>query len=115
MTKIFIAASTALAIALGSFTAVGAASAAPLGISSGTVAEVQTADAGVETVRRRRHWHGRRAGTAAAIGLGAFALGAAVAAGASQARPVRECYVERTKRWSPRRGAYVITKQRVCY
>jgi len=117
ITKSLIAASTALAIAAGSIAVPTTASAAPFPTYAGAAVETQSA---VETVggkrRHRRHHrrHGRRLhpGAAAAIGLGAFALGAAIASGAAQAAP--RCRVVNVRRWSPRYRAYVVRRERVC-
>ena len=113
----FIAASTALVIAGTSLTAPTTASAAPF--VSFKSAQLETEAAGVEEVGRRgRRWrrHHRRHrrfnhGAAAASGIGAFALGAAIAAGA-HARPY--CRTVRVERWSRRHQAYVIRHRRVC-
>ncbi|MEM9224446.1 MAG: hypothetical protein AAGB11_18880 [Pseudomonadota bacterium] len=110
-----ICATTALSIAAGSVAVPMTAQAAPFAKFSN---QIETEAAGVEEVGRRgrryRRWRGRgrrgvNPGAAAAIGIGAFALGAAIAAGA--ANSCRTVYVER---WSPRRGAYVVRRETVC-
>ena len=110
----FIAGSTAVAIAFGALTSgASAAPLAPIGAS-----QIETAGATIDDVGRRggrrfharHHGHGYRGGDAALVGLGAFALGAAIIA--SQAGP-RDCYIERTKVYSPRHG-WVIRKEKVC-
>ena len=125
MNKTFIAASTAIVMTLTAVAATTPATAAPLNLG----AKIET-QGSIETVGNR---NGRNA-AAAIIGLSAFAIGAAaVASGTYQeprrhrgyrddhgeVRPVREsrrrCHIERTERWSNRRGAYVITKEKVCY
>lgn len=116
MTKTFIAASTALAIALGTVGTTASVEAAPLGLSAAPQIEARTS---VETVGRK----GTVAAVGAVIGLGAFALGAAAAASQGHRhggyrparRPRRDCFVERTERWSHRRQAYVVVKEKVCY
>jgi hypothetical protein len=86
------------------------ASAAPFGAP----AQVSAA-AGVETVgHKHRHHHHCHGCTAAAVGIGAFALGLAIAS-QPQTTVVRECVIERTKRWSPRHQAYVVREEKVCY
>ena len=122
MTKTFIAASTALAIALGAFTAAAPAQAGPFGLNAAP--QIQAVGSDIETVGNRggRHKGGRRRGrhhnggaAAAVIGLGALAFGAALAANAGPRHVRRDCFIERTKRWSRRHGAFVITKEKVCY
>ncbi len=116
-----IAATTALTIAMAALVP-NAASAAPFnGLAK---AEIQTDATGIETVGNR----GRNAAAGAAIlGLGAFALGAAVASGNNRGyhghghghghRRVRQrdCYIEKVRIWNPRRGHYVMRKEKVCY
>ncbi|WP_108659014.1 hypothetical protein [Acuticoccus kandeliae] len=113
-----IAATTALTIAMAALVP-NAASAAPFnGLAK---AEIQTDATGIETVGNR----GRNAAGAAIIGLGAFALGAAVASGNNRGyrghghghRRVyqRDCYIEKVRVWNPRRGHYVMHKEKVCY
>ncbi|MBJ3775993.1 hypothetical protein [Acuticoccus mangrovi] len=124
-----IALTTAIAIAGGALAPTGA-SASPFTNLAST--SITTDAAGVETVggrggHRHRFHHGHRghrghhghrhggyyghgagaAGAAAIIGLGAFAIGAALA---NQQR----CYTERTRVWSRRYGAYVVRQERVC-
>ncbi|MBJ3775127.1 hypothetical protein [Acuticoccus mangrovi] len=108
-----IALGTALVIGIGALAPITSAQAAPL--ASFSKVEIGTGAAGVEKVRRwrRHHHHGRHYRNGALIGLGAFALGAAVAAGASGAY-ARDCYYERARVWSPRIGAYVVKRVRVC-
>ncbi len=112
----FIGATTAIAIAATSVAIPTTASASPFAALNG--AQVETQAAGVVEVKRRRHRGHRRhhggvnAGTAAAIGVGALILGAAVAASAANAGP--RCRTVRVERWSPRYQAYVIRKERVC-
>ncbi len=112
-----IGATTAIVIAATSVAVPTTASASPFAALNG--AQVETQAAGVVEVKRRRHRGHRRhhhggvnAGTAAAIGVGALILGAAVAASAANAGP--RCRTVRVERWSPRYQAYVIRKERVC-
>ena len=109
-----IGATTAASIALGSI-AVPATATAASPFAALKTTQIETQAVGVEEVKRRRFRRGHRrhrrgvdAGTAAVIGLGAFAIGAAIAAGANSCRTV---YVER---WSRRHQAYVVRKKRVC-
>ncbi|WP_108659722.1 hypothetical protein [Acuticoccus kandeliae] len=111
-----IAATTALTIVMAAIVP-NAASAAPF--NGFAKAEVQTDATGIETVGNR----GRNAAAGAAIlGLGAFALGAAIASGNNNNgyhghRRVRQrdCYIEKVRVWNPRRGHYVMRKEKVCY
>ncbi|WP_108662453.1 hypothetical protein [Acuticoccus kandeliae] len=109
-----IGAATAVTIAMAAIVP-NAASAAPFnGLAK---AEIQTDATGIETVGNR----GRNAAGAAIIGLGAFALGAAIASGNNHGyhghRRVRQrdCYIEKVRVWNPRRGHYVVRKEKVCY
>jgi len=119
--NIFIAGSTAAAIALSSIALPATASAMPFAAAS---PGAQVALPGVETVGQRRR-HGRRVhrrrhyrgnyynpGAAAAAGIIGLAAGAIIAGSAANAGPV--CRVRRVRVWSPRLGAYVIQRQRVC-
>ena len=111
---------TAIAIATVSVGATTAASAAPF--TNMTTARIDTG-AGVEQVKSKKHKHhgghhghhhgGINPGAAAAIGIGALALGAIVA-GSAQAAP-RRCEIVEVQRWSNRYHAYVITTERRCY
>ncbi len=110
-----IGAATALTIAMAAIVP-NTASAAPF--NGFAKAEIQTEANGVETVGNR----GRNAAGAAIIGLGAFALGAAIASGNNNHgyhghRRVRQrdCYIEKVRIWNPRRGHYVMHKEKVCY
>lgn len=111
-----IAIATAATIALTSLVATGPAQAQPFAAFKQT--QIGTGVEGVEEVgrrrgRRHRRWHRRHrndAAAAAVIGLGAFALGAAIASGAA----ARDCYYQRVKVWDRALGAYVIQRQRVC-
>lgn len=109
-----IAAVTAATIGLSSL--VPSAPAQAAGFAPLAKAEITTEAAGIEEVgrrhRRHRKHHRRHHGAAAAaiVGLGAFALGAAIA---SQHR-YHDCYYERVKVWDPYLGAYVIEKRPVC-
>ena len=110
----FIGATTAIAIAAASVAVPTTASASPFAAVKGT--QIETQAVGIEEVKRRRghrrhHRHGVNPGAAAAIGVGALILGAAIA-GSAQARP--RCRTVRVERWSPRYQAYVIRKERVC-
>ena len=121
--KTFVAVSTAFVITAASIAAPTSASATPFAALKST--QVETGAAAVDTVGNNRHrgnrhrrphrGHGHRGPRfnhgAAALGFGAFALGAAIAANA-QARVY--CRDVRVERWSPRRQAYVISVQRVC-
>ena len=109
-----ISAATALAIAAGTIAVPATASASPFAALQTTT--IETGAAGVEEVKRRRIRHGRRGyrgvnpgAAAAAIGVGALIVGAAIAA---NARP--RCRVVRVERWSRRHQAYVIRRQEVC-
>lgn len=109
---------TALVIGAGSLTAT--AQAAPL---PGATAKVEIGSA-VDTVKWKgkhhghhgHHGHGRGPGWygpgAAVVGLGAFALGAAIASSTAYDEAV--CYRQKVKVWSERRQAYVIRTQTVC-
>ena len=106
---------TAIAIAAGSVALPATASAAPCPALQ--TAKVETQAAGVEEVKRRRVRHGRRGyrgvnpgAAAAAIGVGALIVGAAIAANAAP----RRCRIVRVERWSRRHQAYVIRRQEVC-
>jgi hypothetical protein len=105
--KTTLAAGTALLAA--ALASVAPATAAPFQIPG--AAAVTTGATGIATVGHKHHCYGCGA---AAVGLGAFALGLALA---SQPQPtvVRECTIERTKRWSPRLRAYVVRTEKVCY
>ncbi len=115
-----VAVSTAVAISAAAIAVPGTASAQPFGGMKS--AAIETGATAVETVgsrhgRHRRPHHGHRGrhfnnGAAAAIGIGAFALGAALAANAATQRVY--CRDVRFERWSPRRQAYVISVERVC-
>lgn len=108
-----IGATTAIAITAASIAVPTTASASPFAALKGT--QVETQATGIEEVKRRRgrhHRHGVNAGTAAAIGVGALILGAAIAGGSAYAEP--RCRTVRVERWSPRHHAYVIRKERVC-
>lgn len=118
-----IAFATALAIATGAVA--GTASAAPFG---GLPAPVESSSA-VQPVKwiknpqkpwqppnkphhKKPNFHGSEA---AIIGLGAFALGAAIAGSHAHAGPVYgHCYKQDVKIWSPKYQAYVIKTQTVC-
>jgi hypothetical protein len=111
-----IALTTAVAIGFGSLVPAGPAQAQPF--AAFKHAQIETGAEGVEEVgrrrarrlrHRRRHRH-NDAAAAAVIGLGAFALGAAIASGAQ----ARDCYYQRVKIWDPALGAYVVRRQRVC-
>ncbi|WMS44563.1 hypothetical protein RDV64_09365 [Acuticoccus sp. MNP-M23] len=118
--KTIVAASTAIALSAAAVAAPTAASATPFAALKS--AQIETGATAVDTVgsRNRRHRRPHRGhrgrhfnnGAAAAIGFGAFALGAALAANAAPQRVY--CRDVRTERWSPRRGAYVIRIKRVC-
>ncbi|WP_108660796.1 hypothetical protein [Acuticoccus kandeliae] len=57
------------------------------------------------------HGHGNGWNQAAPfIGLGAFALGAAIASSRRS-----ECVIERTREWSHRHQAMIIREEKVCY
>jgi hypothetical protein len=108
-----IAIATAAAIGITSLVPAGPAEAA--GFAPIAKAELTTEAAGLEEVggrkRYRRHRrHRNNAAAAAIVGLGAFALGAAIA---SQHQP-RRCVYQRVKVWDPYIGAYVIERRRVC-
>ena len=118
-----IGATTAIAIATVSVGATTAASAAPF--TSMTTARIDTG-AGIEQVKSKKkkhhgghhghhnnHYRGINPGAAAAIGIGALALGAIVA-GSAQAAP-RRCEIVEVERWSNRYRAYVVTTERRCY
>ena len=114
-----IGATTAIAIAAASVAVPHAASAAPFAAVTG--APVETQAAGIERVKQRkghgghhRHHRGRgvNPGTAAAIGVGALILGAAIAGSSAYAAP--RCRVVRVERWSPRYQAYVIRNEEIC-
>jgi len=115
MKTTFIAATTALAIAAGSLVPSGPAAANPFGAFAPTQLTPEASaveEVGRRPIRRRGHRrHHSHGAAAAAIGLGAFALGAAIASGAARAN---QCYWQRVKVWSPRYKAYVIRQQRVC-
>lgn len=110
-----IAISTAAALAFGTLAPVSAVQAAPLAPFSSATGENATQITEVGGSHRRRgRRHGRRHhrrghGAGVALGLGALAIGAAIAA-----QSARSCYVERVRVWSPRYRAYVIQEQRVC-
>ncbi|MEM0909085.1 MAG: hypothetical protein AAGJ94_17095 [Pseudomonadota bacterium] len=115
-----IGATTAFAIAAGSIAFPATASAAsPFGAMK--TAQIETSATGVEEVKKRRRGkrYGKRyrrgrginAGTAAAIGVGAVALGI-LAATAAQSAP--RCRVVKRQRWSNRYNGYVTVRQRVC-
>lgn len=116
MTKIVVAAVTAFSIAAATVAPVGGAHAAPLSAFS-PVAEAemsQVTEVGQRHRRHRRHRHHRRvhrdrAAGAAILGLGAFALGAAIAS-----QHQRPCVIERVRVWDPYLRAYIIREQRVC-
>ncbi|GAB5374389.1 MAG: hypothetical protein AcusKO_08510 [Acuticoccus sp.] len=100
------------------FRPLGTASASPFTALQSTTIETQAA--GIEKVQRRvrrgnRRTRGRRgnnfnAGAAAAIGVGALIVGAALAANAAP----RRCRIVRVERWSRRHQAYVIRRKEVC-
>jgi hypothetical protein len=119
-----IALGTALAIGAGAFATT--ANAAPLGGLSANL-EIGTA---VDTVGGKKlvwkpkpthPWHPHKPhkhhgwghGEAAMIGLGAFALGAAIASSQAQGG-YRNCYSQDVKIWSNKYQAYVIKTQTVC-
>lgn len=102
-----IALATAAAIGLGSLAPVGQAQAA--GFAPIAKTEITTGAEGIEEAGRRR----RHNGAAIALGLGAFALGLAIASDPHHPRH-RHCYYERVKVWDPYIGAYVIRKELVC-
>lgn len=112
-----ISATTAIAIAAGSIALPATASASPFTALQSTTIETQAA--GVEKVQRRVRRGNRRggrrgnnfnAGAAAAIGVGALIVGAALAANAAP----RRCRIVRVERWSRRHQAYVIRNKEVC-
>ena len=110
-----IGATTAIAITAASIAVPTTASASPFAALKGT--QVETQATGIEEVKRRkgrrhRHGHGVNPGTAAALGVGALILGAAIAGGSAYAEPRRRTV--HVERWSPRHHAYVIRKERVC-
>ncbi|MBJ3778356.1 hypothetical protein [Acuticoccus mangrovi] len=106
----FIAAGTALAIAAAAFQPAQAAPAfAGLAKQS-----ITTSAAGVEVVKGKHHGHAGAAAAAAIIGLGAFAIGAAVANDRYNRGPQRRCYVERVRVWDSYYQAYVVEKRRFC-
>lgn len=112
-----IAGTTAVAIALGAVAPTSVA-AAPFAASSSAAADFVGATDAVELVQHRRgkrHFGRRarrRAGAAAIIGLGAFALGAAVASQNQAAR--RYCFRERVRVWSPRYQRHIIVEEVIC-
>lgn len=111
-----IALATAATIAVSSLVPATSAQAQPFSAFKQT--EITTGVEGVEEVGRRlrrvrrhhrRHHHGDAA-AAAIVGLGAFALGAAIASGAQ----ARDCYYQHVKVYDPYLNAYVVRRQRVC-
>ncbi|MEM8662646.1 MAG: hypothetical protein AAGF49_00820 [Pseudomonadota bacterium] len=117
MKNALIAATTAVAIAVGSLAVPQTAAAAPFSVFK--AADLETAAPAVEEVGRRgrrfrRHRHRRNyAGAAAAAGIIGLAAGAIIAGSAAQAYP--RCRIVRTERWSPRYQAYVISREEVCH
>ena len=115
-----VAASTAITLSAAAIAAPTAAFATPFAALKST--QIETGASAIDTVGSRGHRHRRphrgnrgrhfNNGAAAAIGFGAFALGAALAANAAPQRVY--CRDVRFERWSPRRNAYVIRIERVC-
>jgi hypothetical protein len=104
----------ASALVIGGATLATAAEAAPLPPAATKVA----GGSAVETIKLKLkkvpHHHGLSGGEAAMIGLGAFALGAALANSAAYAAPPVVCTREKVRVWSPAYQAWVVRTETVC-